>query len=433
MRMFMKKNVILSIFILGVLLSGCCNDPQIDTTEIQQENEAITIEIMAPSGELFDIDRQLMRDYEKFSGNKIEFQEIPDDQYTNVLKAKLASGQGPDIAVIWPRTNASQFFPERFVDLSNQSWVKEETEEAIDNQSFNGHIIGFGTEGGNSGWGILYNKRIFESCGISIPNNTEEFMENCKILLENGYTPLAGAFKEEWTLGIWLALMGSKAALEIEDYYELLNANKIGFSDSEVYRQFIIDYKEMYDQGYLGPTVFNSTARDAFLQVFEGTAAMALSNCSPTTWLADSKLSVSEEEYGMFPAPFADNRYISPYKGGFIRVINKKSTCIDACIDYFDFLSQRENLQLYYETPERRAVNPAFSEFAEKFEKNKFEKELLDNSIGSSEIIGETGILYWDNTTFGHYILQAVIGSITPDEALLCIDEYRSKMFEVEE
>lgn len=429
-----KQSLFIGIGLFILLCSGCGDEKgNIQSAGEEERQEKVVISMMAPSGELFDVDRYLMAKYEEYSGNQIDFQEVPDDQYANVLKAKLASGQGPDIAVIWPGENAAQFYPERFLDLSGEQWVSELTEDAVENQTFDRRMIGFGLEGGNSGWGILYNKSIFEESGAQIPENMEDFLEICEKIHMKGYTPLAGTFKEEWTSGIWMALMGSKASMEKKDYYEELNSNQSDFSDNQVYLEFIRDYKKIYDRGYLGKKAFDSTARDAFLQVFEGEAAMALSNCTPEVWLADSDYHVEEKDFGMFPAPFADNRTVTRYKGGLIRVVNKKSRHIEECREYLDFLAEKENLEIYYSSPERKAINPSFQDFQKEKETGVFEKQLLEHSQGDAVEIGESSIMFWDNTFYGRYVNQAVLGLITPEEALKSMDDYRHKMFMAKE
>lgn len=429
-----KRSLLIGVGLFILLCSGCGDEKgDIQSSREEKNQEKTVISMMAPSGELFDVDRYLMAKYEEQSGNQIDFQEVPDDQYANVLKAKLASGQGPDIAVIWPGENTAQFYPERFLDLSREKWVTELTQDAVENQTFDGRMIGFGLEGGNSGWGILYNKKIFQESGAHIPENMEEFLESCEKIYNKGYTPLAGTFKEEWTSGIWMALMGSRVNMEKPDYYEALNSNRADFLDNQVYLEFIRDYKEIYDRGYLGKKAFDSTARDAFLQVFEGETAMALSNCTPEVWLADSDCHVEEKDFGMFPAPFADNRTVTRYKGGLIRVVNKKSSCIKECKEYLDFLAEKENLEIYYSSPERKAINPSFQDFQKERKTGSFEMELLEHSRGEAAEIGESSIMFWDNTFYGRYVNQAVLGLITPEEALKSMDDYRHKMFLAQE
>ncbi len=431
-RFFIMQVVILSLCCLFFI--SCIKDKSKPISDLLEDaSPNIKLTIMAPSGELYDIDRKLMTLYEEYSGNKIDFQEIPDDQYANVLKTKLASGKGPDIAIIWAAANSSQFFPdENFVDLSNEQWIGGLSTIALKNQTFNNRVIGFGLEGPSDGWGIIYNKKIFEKHNITVPRNIEEFINVCNRLKKDGIVPFAGSFKEEWTLGVWLANMGPLANIEIPNYYEKLNSNKAHFSESSTFLKFIYDLKNIYDNDFMGKQVFSTTAREAFIKVIKGEAAMALSNGTPGVWVADSRISINIEDYGMFPAPFADNRMLSSYNGGFIRVINKNSNNIELSKDYFNFLSRQENLIKYYTAPERKAITPGFTNFLKVFKRDFLNQDFHNNSNGMQYEIAETSLKYWDNTAYGKYILDAILGKITPEEVLEKIDIDRSKMFKVE-
>ncbi|MBJ8193720.1 extracellular solute-binding protein, partial [Bacillus cereus] len=58
------------------------------------------------------------------TGIKVDMQVIPDDQYANVLKTKLASGEAPDIFMVSAGVGAQKFLPDKyFADLSNEKWV----------------------------------------------------------------------------------------------------------------------------------------------------------------------------------------------------------------------------------------------------------------------------------------------------------------------
>lgn len=433
--MRVRLGVLLYIIMFSIIMTGCFDvgNERKEANTIDKKDEVRTITMMAPSGELYQIDRTLMTAYEAYSGNRIDFQEIPDDQYANVLKTKMATGQGPDIAVIWAGANAAQFFPdENFVDLSEEEWVSRESDIALENQMYNKKVIGFGLEGISNGWGMIYNKMIFQLSGIDVPKSMDDFMIACKKIKEAEYTPYVAAFNEEWTLGVLLANMGPLASTKSKDYYQGLNSNQATMSQSPVFLQFIRDYKMLYDKGYIGELSFSNTARDAFVQVLEGRAGMAMSNSTPEVWIADSGLDIDLENYGMFPIPFADNKMISTYKGGFIRVINNKSDNVDVCKDYFVFLAQSKSLEAYYDAPERKGISPAFTDFADQQSLGYLQDDLINNSDGRSYQIAETGLKYWDNTKYGSYIMDAMLGSNSPEEALALIDEERLKMFEAE-
>ncbi len=73
--------------------AGCGNSGS-DTSDKKEDAAASkggsTITIAASTGWVKDIDKELAAKYEEESGNTIEWQVSPDDQYENILKLKLS-------------------------------------------------------------------------------------------------------------------------------------------------------------------------------------------------------------------------------------------------------------------------------------------------------------------------------------------------------
>lgn len=432
----MKKKVLavlLTMTLAAGLLAGCSGGNQ--ENEKEKAEGGVTITLGTPAETLYDIDKQLIKEYEEYSGNRVDIQEIPTDQYNNVMKTKLASKQAPDIILTQAEANAAKFFPdENFVDLSEEEWLTRQTESAVRNQTFNDRIIGWGAQGGDYGWGVIYNKAVFEKAGVTeLPSNTEEMREACEKIQAAGYVPIAGSFKDEWTLGIWMATLGPLACQEIPDYYQKLIDNEAGFKDSKVFAQFINEFKEFYDEGYFGEGALSDGISDACVNVVEGTAAMSLNSCTPDGFLRDLNVGFEPGEIGLFPVPFADNNMLCSYDGSYIRCINANSKNIEACKDYFNFISKSENLEKYYSSPDRTMICPAFTEFADQFKWEETTEELIANSNGESYTIAEVGITYWDSTVIGKNIVDVLLDNQTADDALSNIDKERQKMFEAME
>ena len=46
--------------------------------------------------------------------------------------------------------------------------------------------------------GVLYNKAIFEECGLKAPDTLSDLESICETLKAKGYTPFMLAFQEQW-------------------------------------------------------------------------------------------------------------------------------------------------------------------------------------------------------------------------------------------
>ena len=63
-----------------------------------QPKSDVTLSIATSANWSKDIDKTQADQFTKETGIKVEFQPTPDDQYSNVLKAKLSTGEGPEIS-----------------------------------------------------------------------------------------------------------------------------------------------------------------------------------------------------------------------------------------------------------------------------------------------------------------------------------------------
>jgi raffinose/stachyose/melibiose transport system substrate-binding protein len=404
------------------------------TTPIEAPKKDVTISFTATGDKtwIYAIDETIIEDFTKETGIKIDVQRTPADQYASVLKTKFASGEGPDMSMIWPEANASQFLPEKnFLDLSGEPWVAGLTESAKRNQSYGGKVIGWGSSGGDYGWGMLYSKDIFTKLQLTIPKTFADFTAVCEKIKTSGITPFYGTLKDSWSAGVWMSIIGPLAESKDPGLYEKLNKNEAKFADVKEFETMINDFKSAYDKGYLGKSPFG-IVNDGLVAVSQGKAAMTLVNDVPEGWYKSLNVEIDLSKFGLFPAPFADNNMLSAYDGGLIRAINKNGANIDACKEYLNYISKPDVLTKYYADPEI-GVTPSFTTFADKFTWPDITKELVANSDGKTFSVMETGIKFWDNTNFGNYIISAIIGKTTAKDALQSIDKDREKIFSAQQ
>ncbi|MGE5601804.1 MAG: extracellular solute-binding protein, partial [Nitrososphaerales archaeon] len=78
-----------------------------------QPKSEVTLTIATSANWSKDIDKTLAEQFTKETGIKVEFQPTPDDQYSNVLKAKLSTGEGPDIFLVPSGVGMNEFLPDK--------------------------------------------------------------------------------------------------------------------------------------------------------------------------------------------------------------------------------------------------------------------------------------------------------------------------------
>ncbi|RED61831.1 ABC transporter substrate-binding protein [Cohnella lupini] len=394
-------------------------------TEIPKQD--VTISLTAASGDTWirPIDQEIIADFTKETGIKVDVQIAPADQYAGVLKAKLAAGEGADISLIWPEANAAQFLPDtNFLDLSNEPWVSTLTDAAKRNGTFNGKFIGWNPEGENAGWGIMYNKDIFSSLGLEVPKTFDDLVAVSEKIKASGVTPIYEPLKDSWHSGIWFALMGPIGEKNNAGLMDKLNQNTASYADVPEFETFLTQYKTLYDNGYFGKDAFSNTWDKGIPTMQSGKYAMFM---VPSNMDVQSKAQYPEfdfAKFGEFPTPLADNRSLAVYDGTIIRVINKNSKHIDAAKQYLSYISRPDVLDKYYAAS---GLNPAFK--ALPAIQADLEKSLRANSDGTVNTTMETGIQFWDSTAVGNYVQELLAGKKTPKQVLEAIDNDRKKIF----
>lgn len=374
------------------------------------------------------IDSELIEAFEKETGIHVDLQLMPDDQYANVLKTKLASGEVPDIFMVGAGAGAQKYFPDKyFADLSNEEWVSRYANYAKIGTTINGKVSGFMTWNVD-GWGMLYNTAMFEKYGLSVPKTFEELTQASDKLIANGVkTPIFMLGKEAWYWAIWLSQYGPAAEKAHPGLYEKLNKNEVKFADIPEFETFLTQFKTMYDKGYFGKNSLSNAWDSGYEAMGKEQAAMILMYQSYQSEVTAKFPESKADQWKMFPIPLAGNDMFSHSAGGNMRVAYKDSKNLDSVKKFFDFLARAENLNKFYEGRPDLQGNPSFTDVAGK--PSEAGKSIVENSPGGEGIDLEYGVTYWDNTAVGKYIQEMMLGGKTPKQVLEAIDKDRGKLF----
>lgn len=378
-----------------------------------------------------NVDDELNKKFEEKTGIKIDMQVIPDDQYVNVLKTKMATGEVPDMFMVSGGVGAEKFSPDKyFADLSDEEWVARYEDYAKEGTTIDGKTMGL-MRWNVDGWGILYNKQIYEDLGLSVPTTPEEFAEVCDTLLENGITPVYESGKDAWHWAIWLSSYGPYVASKYPDLYEKLNNNEMKFADIPEFASFLEELKGIYDKGYLGENSLANGWDSAYEALGTGRAAGFLAYQSFQNEVLDKYPDSKADEWGMYPIPLGGNNMYSHSAGGNMTVAYKDSENLEYVKQFFDFLTEEDNLNTFYAGRPDLQANPSFVEIEGKPTASGADMEKYAENGSGMEM--EYGVMYWDNTQVGVYIQEMLLGDKTPEQVLEAIDADRQKMFEAQE
>lgn len=199
----MNTNIIqvFSIGLAAFLLSACQPDSKPETSQIEPDEQPIHLTIRNPKIEIAESFEEMVFAYEKENPHvTIDIHTVGGavDDLAD-LKADIAAGNGPDIFTNSGYETARRW--ENYLeDLSDQPWVDQAYDEALEPMTFNGQLHGMPIN--LEGYGFIYNKALFDQAGIeTLPDTRTELLAAAEKLQAAGITPFATGYYEEWKLG----------------------------------------------------------------------------------------------------------------------------------------------------------------------------------------------------------------------------------------
>ncbi|MBN9388205.1 MAG: extracellular solute-binding protein [Chloroflexi bacterium] len=396
------------------------------TTAAVKQN--ITLTLIASQGWIKDPEQALGKKFEEQTGIHIDYQIIPADQYFNVLKTRLNSGQGPDI--FGGQTGAGQLASDynvekNAVDLSNEPWVKTEDPISVNETTVNGKVYGltvWDTKGGT--FVVNYNKQIFQQLGLSVPKTYAEFKAICDKILAAGITPIYEPIADGWHHVLWFPHQGPRWEENTPGLKDLLNTNKTTFADNKDALTTLQQMQEMYTNGYFGGNALSDTGDQTEAKLSSGKFAMNLNTLNEPAAIVKAYPDQKLENWGYFPMPLDDNQIVAVNPGGPSKFIYSGSKHIDAAKQYLAFLTQPDNLQYLLDN------EPTFSALNFQGVKDKFNTEQKNffTTYPKTGTVYQASITYVNAQWFdmGKDMVAMFSGGMQPLDVLKKIDQRRA-------
>lgn len=273
----MKRRV-LSLVLAGVMLTsllvGCGSNKE--ETKDSDVTKVTWFTSRPVDGAIDQTMRQIADEYSKEKGGKweIEIETTADrPSYLQKLKTLIAGGNMPDIIDI----DADPYCQE-LVDAGMLVDVKQFLEENDRYDKFYPIALKYQEFTDGSMYTLpleyhvemtWYNKEIFEKYNLSAPKTMDEWLEVCKVLKENGVTPVSVDGIDRWPVQRYLAMMPFREAGN--DYIIDLRDGKesMGSETGMKAVNFLKDMGQYFNDGFAATDY--ATAQNMFL---EGKSAM---------------------------------------------------------------------------------------------------------------------------------------------------------------
>lgn len=391
----------------------------------------VTLTYMASQDWIKPAEMDLAKKFEEQTGIHVDYQIIPSDQYFNVLKTKLNSGEATDI--FGGQSGKSdlkiQYDVEKnAVDLTGEEWTKRHDPLALDMVSLDGKVYGaeiWDTIASNY-FIVTYNKDIFEKQGLSVPKTYAEFKDICVKLKDAGINPIYEPMADGWHHVLWFPMVGPRFEELNPGLADKLNANQATFADTPVMVEAMKQLQELYTLGCFGDNTLSDTYTDTAAKLASGEYAMSVTTLTQPVAIEAAFPDVKATSFGFFPMPIADNQLAPGHPAGPSKFIYSGSKHIAEAKQYLAFLMQPENLQyLLDNSPDFATLD--FSGLKDKWTPEQ--KAFLDTYPAKS-------IVYQDRVNYlnpqwmdiGKDMVSMFTGAMTPEDVLKGIDQRRADM-----
>lgn len=297
------KHTVGCLFLLAstLWLAGCMNNQENAEAERGSKADDPKPEMITVVTNRTDLLETKYPEYAKLFQQKypsvtVRFEALHD--YDRNIKIRLASNEMPDLMLIpqIPNSDLPKFYlPLDDLKLDGEIYFP-------DYKKLQG--VTYGIPSGVAVTGVIYNKKTFETAGIThVPQTLDEFYEVCEKLRRRGIVPLASNFKDRWPLNVWsgdvpLILSGTGSIKN-----QLAEVDR-PFQPGSPYVQAVSIIKTMYQRGYLEGNLNDTNWERSKKEIAQGKSSMMLIG----NWVINQLIEngAKSEELGFFPFP-ADN------------------------------------------------------------------------------------------------------------------------------
>lgn len=285
-------------------------------------------------------------------GCTVEFQVVPDNEFTPMVKMKLSTSEVPDVFEYnYPTQNLDLGAAQYCVDLSNEPWVSRLVNPSLIADPNDGKVYAMPKEGSASGTAVYYNKKILADAGITDPHPTtyQQFLDILTTLKGvEGVTPLYMTNGDTWTTQIYIT-NGIPVALGDDDAatFEKLLKNQMTWSDLTVAQQQLQNYVDLITNGFVNDDHLSAKYDSAAEILGTGKAAMYL---TIDEWAVDMANKYPELEIGSFIIPYGDKEVHST--GAYVQglFVPNAGAQVDVAKAFLEAWSSPEIQNIYYKT-----------------------------------------------------------------------------------
>jgi len=157
----------------------------------------------------------------------------------NLTKTKLSTGEMPEVFAYNSGSLLQALSPDtQLVDLSGEAWAKDLSKPFVATVSTANGMYGAPT-GTTMGGGILYNRKVYEELGLTIPTTWEQFRDNNHKIKSAGKTAIIQTFGTDWTAQLFVLADFGNVMAQDPQWATEYTANKRKYAEQPALQGFL--------------------------------------------------------------------------------------------------------------------------------------------------------------------------------------------------
>ena len=191
----------------------------------------------------------------------------------NLIKTKLSTQDMSDVfaynngsllAALKPTTN--------LVPMTDAPWASTLDKVFVDATTVDGQL--FGAPNGTAfGGGVLYNKKVYEKLGLSVPKTWAEFMANNDKIKAEGITPVEATYGDTWTSQLPVLADYANVEAANPDFAEQYTAGQAKYATTPAALAGFKHIEELSKGGYFNKNFASAKFNDGLKDIASGKAA----------------------------------------------------------------------------------------------------------------------------------------------------------------
>jgi raffinose/stachyose/melibiose transport system substrate-binding protein len=192
----------------------------------------------------------------------------------NIIKTRLATGEMTDVFFY----NSGSLFQalnpaENLVDLSNEAWQANVLDSFKPTVTAPDGTLRGAPSGTAMGGGVLYNKKIYEELGLSVPKSWAEFMANNEKIKAAGKAPVIQTFGTTWTSQLFVLGDFFNVQAAVPTFAEDYTNNKAKYATTPAAMKGFERQEEIFKAAYLNEDFAAATFEEGVVKVATGEGA----------------------------------------------------------------------------------------------------------------------------------------------------------------